>query len=144
MGFDTKTMVNAMGVVYSQMCGTMQVHAEAPILLGMQMGFNARNALIACDMAARGLAGPENVLEGRFGYYKLFEGDSDLTTVLADLGTVWRVAEVSHKPFPSGRATHGIVDAVMSLRNKHGFAAEDVEKVTARVPPLVHRLEIVD
>ncbi len=35
------------------------------------------------------------------------------------------------------RATHGIVDAVMSLRNKHGFAAEGVEKVTARVPPLV-------
>ena len=140
MGFDTETMVNAMGVVYSQMCGTMQAHAEAPILLGMQMGFNARNAVIACDMAARGLAGPENVLEGRFGYYKLFEGDSDLTTVLANLGTVWRVAEVSHKPFPSGRATHGIVDAVMSLRNKHGFAAEDVEKVTARVPALVHRL----
>jgi len=135
MGFDTKTMVNAMGVVYSQMCGTMQAHAEAPILLGMQMGFNARNSVIACDMAARGLAGTENVLEGPFGYYKLFEGDYDLTTVLANLGTVWRVAEVSHKPFPSGRATHGIVDAVMSLRNKHGFAAEDVEKVTARVPP---------
>ena len=140
MGFDTETMVNAMGVVYSQMCGTMQAHAEAPILLGMQMGFNARNSVIACDMAARGIAGPENVLEGPFGYYKLFEGDYDLTTVLANLGTVWRVAEVSHKPFPSGRATHGIVDAVMSLRNRHGFAAEDVEKVTALVPPLVHRL----
>ncbi len=140
MGFDTETMVNAMGVVYSQMCGTMQAHAEAPILLGMQMGFNARNSVIACDMAARGLAGTENVLEGPFGYYKLFEGDYDLTTVLANLGAVWRIAEVSHKPFPSGRATHGIVDAVMSLRNKHGFAAEDVEEVTARVPPLVHRL----
>ena len=140
MGFDTKTMVNAMSMVYSQMCGTMQAHAEAPILLAMQIGFNARNAVIACDMAARGLAGTQNVLEGPFGYYKLFEGDYDLTTVLANLGTVWRVAEVSHKPFPSGRATHGIVDAVMSLRNRHGFAAEDVEKVTALVPPLVHRL----
>ncbi len=140
MGFDRGTMVNAMGAVYGQMCGTMQAHAEASPLLAMQIGFNARNAVIACEMAARGLAAPQNVLEGPFGYYSLFEGEHDLAGVLAQLGTVWRIAEVAHKPFPSGRATHGIVDAVLSLRREHGFAAGEVAKITARVPPLVHQL----
>ena len=56
------------------------------------------------------------------------------------LGRVWRITEVSHKPFPSGRATHGIVDGLLELRRELGFAAGDVERVTAAVPPLVHHL----
>ena len=68
MGFDAATMVRAMGIAYGQMCGTMQAHTEGSILLGLQVGFNARNALFACDLAARGVPGVEHVLEGPFGY----------------------------------------------------------------------------
>lgn len=140
MGFDAATMVRAMGVVYSQMCGTMQAHTEGSVLLGLQIGFNARNALVACDMAARGVPSLENVLEGPFGYYRLFEGDYDVGVILSALGRVWRITEVSHKPFPSGRATHGIVDGLLELQRRIGFAATEVERVTAAVPPLVHHL----
>ena len=140
MGFDAATLCRAMGVVYSQMCGTMQAHAEGSILLGLQVGFNARNAVMACDMAARGAPGLEAVLEGPYGYYRLFEGDHDLEAVLAELGRTWRIAEMSHKPFPSGRATHGIVDGLLELRRRHALAPEQVERVVASVPPLVQRL----
>jgi 2-methylcitrate dehydratase PrpD len=140
MGFDVPCMVSAMGIALGAMSGTMQAHVEGSLLLAMQVGFNARNALVACDLAARGLVGPREVLEGPFGYYRLFEGEHDLARVLADVGRVWRITEVAHKPFPSGRATHGVVDGVLELRRRHAFAAPDVDRVTARVPPLVHRL----
>lgn len=140
MGFDADRLVNAFGIVYSQLCGTMQAHTEGSMLLGMQIGFNARNAVFACDMARRGLAGPQNVLEGAFGFFKLFEGEHDLALVLAALGKTWRIAEVAHKPFPSGRATHGVVDACMELKGAHGFAVAEIDTVEARVPSLVHRL----
>jgi len=140
MGFEAPRLVDAFGIVYSQMCGTMQAHTEGLLVLGMQIGFNARNAVFSCDMAARGLAGPQNVLEGPFGFLNLFEGSYDLAPVLAGLGRSWRICEVAHKPFPTGRATHGVLDAVLTLQREHGFAAGDVEKVEARVPPLTHRL----
>ena len=139
-GFDGDALVRAAGIAYSQLSGTMQAHREGSPVLAMQIGFNARGALMASDMAAGGLEGPRRVLEGPFGYYALFEGGSDLAPVLADLGNVWRIAEVAHKPFPCGRATHGIVDACLELMKTHEFAAADVAKVTARVPPLVVRL----
>jgi aconitate decarboxylase len=60
--------------------------------------------------------------------------------VLGDIGKVWRIAEVAHKPFPSGRATHGMLDAFMELHAEHGFEAGVVESAEARVPPLTHRL----
>jgi 2-methylcitrate dehydratase PrpD len=140
MGFDSGTLVDACGTAYSQMGGTMQAHTEGSPLLAMQVGFNARNAIIACDMAAAGIAGPQNVLEGPFGYFNLFEGDYDLAPVLDSLGQTWRITEVAHKPFPSGRATHGMVDALLQLQQQYGFTADQVESIRVDVPPLTHRL----
>lgn len=139
-GFDQDTLVNAFSIAYAQLCGTMQAHTEGSMLLGMQVGFNARNAVAAGDMAASGLRGPKGVLEGAFGYFRLIESSYDLAPVLDKLGRTWRIAELAHKPYPSGRATHGILDACLELRRQHGFAAEAIERVTARVPSLINHL----
>ena len=142
-GFDAATLVNAFGAVLGQLSGTMQAHVEGSPLLGMQVGFGARNAIVACDMAARGLAAPQAVLEGPFGFFRLFEGEHTLEAVLGELGRTWRVTEVSHEPYPCGRATHAVIDACLGFRERRGLdrAGRDaVEQVTARVPPLVHRL----
>ena len=145
-GFDAETLVDAFGLVHGQLSGTMQAHTEGSPVLGMQIGFNARNAVVACDLAARGITAPHGVLEGPFGYFALFEGGHSLRTVLEQLGEVWRVTEVSHKPYPCGRATHAAVDACLALRGRlapgiePSQAARGIERVTLRVPPLVHHL----
>lgn len=140
MGFDEAKMVNALSITYGQLCGTMQAHTEGSMLLAMQMGFNARNAVIACDLAAAGFEGPRNVLEGPFGFFNLFEPGGDATAAVAELGQVWRITEVAHKPFPSGRATHGVVDGCLELQRTHDIAPARIRAITARVPPLVHHL----
>ena len=139
-GFDRETLVNAFGIALAQLSGTMQAHVDGGIMLAMQMGFNARNAVIAADMAERGLAAPAAVLEGEFGFFRLFEGDYDLTPSLDALGKTWRIEELAHKPFPSGRATHGVLDGLLTLQRDHGFGVDDVERVTCRVPPLTAQL----
>lgn len=140
MGLDRGALTDAFGIACAQACGTMQAHTEGLALLGMQIGFNARNALVACDMAAAGIPGTRDVLEGPFGYYRAFEGEYDLAAVLPEVGRTWRIAEVAHKPFPSGRATHGVLDGALELQREHGFEAGDVSRIEARVPPLTHRL----
>lgn len=139
-GFDRQTLVNAFGLGYGQLCGTMQPHTEGSPLLGMQIGFNARNAVVACDMAGQGIPGIEGVLEGPFGYFGMIETEWDLAPVLDSMGKIWRITEVAHKPFPSGRATHGMIDALLELKSEHGFEASDVAAVRAAIPPLTHHL----
>ena len=63
-GFDADTLCNAFGIQYGQTSGTMQSHVEGSIVLPMQIGFNGRAALHACDIAATGLSGPRDVFEG--------------------------------------------------------------------------------
>jgi aconitate decarboxylase len=140
MGLDRPAMINALSIAYAQVCGTMQAHSEGSMLLAMQVGFNARNAVVACDLAARGFDAPKNVLEGPFGYFTLIELAGTPARVTSDLGRRWLITELAHKPYPSGRATHGIIEGCLELQRRHGFPAQAIAKVTARVPPLVHQL----
>ena len=140
-GTDELTLKNALGAQYSQTSGTLQPHVEGSPMLGMQVGFNARSAIMSVDLAMAGFRGPHQILTGQYGYFKLFEQDNyDLEPFLDRLGKDWQILEMSHKPFPSGRLTHGVVDGLGRLMRQHGFGADDVARVTCEVPPLVHRL----
>jgi 2-methylcitrate dehydratase PrpD len=139
-GFDVDRLCNAFGIQYGQTSGTMQPHVEGSVVLPMQVGFNARAAVQSCDLAAAGLMGPRDVFEGSFGYLQLYEGSWDLQPTWASLGRAWRVSELSHKPYPAGRATHGGIEGIMALRARRDFAAAEVDKVTVIGPPLINRL----
>ena len=140
-GFDEGQMKDAFGAQYSQTSGTLQAHVEGSPMLGMQVGLNARAAIVSADLAAAGFRGPHDILTGQYGYFRLFEQDShDIGAFLPSLGRDWQICRMSHKPYPSGRLTHGAIDGLGQLMRAHGFAAEDVAGIHALVPPLVHRL----
>jgi 2-methylcitrate dehydratase PrpD len=140
-GFDVPTTRSAFGHMYGQTSGTLQPHLEGSPLLGLQIGFNARGAVAATDLAAAGMQGPRDVFAGRYGYYTLIEdGQFHPERIEAALGREWQIEALAHKPYPSGRLTHGVVHGLRDLMARHGFAADEVAEVVCRVPPLVRRL----
>lgn len=138
-GFSIEQALDALGYALAHCSGTMQAHVEGKPALPIQIGNAARSALVACDLAGAGVAGPHEVLEGPYGYFRLFEGDWDLAPVLESLGQSWRIAEVSHKPFPTGRAAQGGIVAIQKLREK-GVTPQNLESLTLTAPPLIKRL----
>ncbi len=129
---------DVMGLAYSFASGTMQAHVEASIALPLQIANAARAAITAVALVEGGMDGPHDVLEGPFGYAKLIE-PLELTRYTADLGKVWRIAEVAIKPFPSGRASHGALGELESLY-REGVRLGDVASVELFAPPLIQRL----
>lgn len=139
-GYDSQQIQQAMSIAYSQTGGTMQAHTEGVAVLPMQVAFNARNAITAVDMAGFGLVGPDQFLSGPYGYFSIMESAGNAPQAFALLGREWQISRVSHKPFPTGRAAHGTLDALMQLRAEHGFNAQDIDSVHIEAPPLVRRL----
>ena len=137
---DRTQMHNALGLAYSQLAGTMQAHVEGSVALPIQIAHAARAAVTAIDLAGAGLDGPRDILDGPFGYFELYERDGDIQPLLETLGISWRITELSHKPFPTGRAAHAMLDAARRLQAENGFTLDDVESVHVTVPPLVRRL----
>jgi len=140
MGLSEDALVCAFGIQYAQTSGTLQPHVEGSVTLPLQVGVNGRAALQSVDMARAGLSGPADVFEGKYGYLRLFEGEWDLEPVLQSLGERWCIAELSHKPYPSGRATHAGVEGIIELRRQHGFTVDDVASITIVGPPVTARL----
>ena len=139
--FTDRQVMDALGAQYAQCSGTLQPHAEGSPMLGMQVGFNARAAIMSADLAQAGFRGPHEIFTGPYNYFRLLEGeDCDLSAFLPSLGRDWQIEAMSHKPWPSGRLTHGVVDGLARLMRDKGFGPDDIAHVRAEVPPLVHRL----
>jgi aconitate decarboxylase len=138
--FTAAQMRDAFGIAYSQLAGTMQAHIEGTPTLALQVGFAARAAVCAVDLAGAGFRGPHQVLDGQHGYFALFEEGAVTGPAFAELGKDWQIERVSHKPFPTGRAAHGGIAGICALVSEHGFGAGDVAEVTLAAPPLIRQL----
>ena len=119
--------------------GTMQPHLEGKPALPVQNAAAASSAIRAFDLARAGLPGPVDWPEGPFGYLPLFESGHDVGP-LDTLGKVFRITEVSWKPFPTGRAAHGAIVAVQTMMREQGLDATRLDRLTYSAPPLIARL----
>ena len=140
-GFDAARMRGCFGHALSQAAGTMQAHEEGKPTLPLQLAGAARAGLVAADLAAAGIPAPADSLEGRYGYFRLFERSWDTGDLIAGLGKTWQITRVSHKPYPCGRATHGGIAGVLRLR-REGVTAANLGQLTLAAPPLIHQLVI--
>ncbi len=126
---------DVLGLAYSFCAGTMQAHVEGSIALPLQIANAARSAIMAVDLVKAGLTGPHDALEGPFGYLRLIDR-GELSRYADHLGAVWRISEISTKPFPSGRASHGALGLLQGL----SLDPADIAWIEVFVPPLVKRL----
>lgn len=134
-----EVLERAFGLLLGQVSGTMQAHREGTAGLALQIAVNARAAVTALDMATAGLTGPRDALEGPYGYFALVDGDWSAEPFAA-LGQLPRISEVSHKPYPTGRAAHAALDALERMIAEDGLDAGAVASITLAAPPLVLRL----
>jgi aconitate decarboxylase len=140
-GFNAETTLHALGIVYSQLSGTLQSHREGASVNTMQSGFGAKAGLIAAALARRGITGPRDCFTGLFGYYPLYEGGSyDQSALLGDLGTRYEVLNISQKPYPCGRLTHGAVELALALYREQAVRADDIVQITVAASSFVQRL----
>ncbi|MCC7106728.1 MAG: MmgE/PrpD family protein, partial [Chloroflexi bacterium] len=128
MGLNEAQMLDALGIAYCQAAGNMQAVADAAMTKRVQVGISAQAGVMAAQMAERGITGAHDIFEGRYGYFNVYQrGEYDRNVVLDGLGTAFVHSQLSYKPYPSCRFTHGVIDA--SLRLAQRVRPEDVESV---------------
>lgn len=138
--FDEDATRRAMSLTASQVSGTLQAHTEGTSTLAWQMGVNARGAIVASAFARAGMSAPRDFLQGAYGYLASYDGEAREEVDGAQLGERWAIDELSHKPYPSGRATHAAIDAVRAIRSVERIDPDRVAEIQVVVPPLVWHL----
>jgi len=90
-----------------------------------------RNALFACDLAARGMTGPEEVFEGRDGFFNVVSRGTFELPPLGGAGRPFGIMQAHIKQFPLGNFSQTVVTAALQARSE-GLDVDAVEQIHIR------------
>lgn len=92
-------------------------------------GKSARDGIICAELAERGMTGPNEVFEGKDGYFTAYAGSVDEDKVLRGLGDRYGIMDIYFKPYPCCRHLHGAIDAVRELKRIYGLRPSHVRAI---------------
>ena len=127
LDLDPAATAHALGLAGTQAGGLFEFLATGSEAKRFHAGRAAMAGVLAADLAASGLDGPDTVIEGRDGFARAFAGVDDLRGFDA-LGDPFEVTRVYLKPYPNCRHVHGPIDAALALREA-GLDPADVVAV---------------
>lgn len=97
----------------------------------LHSGRAAEGGLLAARFAQQGISGPARLFEDVWGgfLHTLAAATSTPEALDADLGTVWKLARCSIKPYASCRGTHSAIDALGLLLDQLNVPVDQVEDI---------------
>ena len=136
IGLPFEGVLNACGIAYSQCAANIQPLLDGATVKRFHAGLAARNGVVSATLARHGLTGARNWLEGEFGYFNLYErGDYEPADLTTELGERFDLLDLSLKPWPSARDTHGVVEAALALAAEHDLDVDQITGIDAFLPP---------
>jgi 2-methylcitrate dehydratase PrpD len=96
----------------------------------LHLGRASEAGVLAASLAADGFEGPRTVLEGEFGFLKVFCTKWDEAKLTRGLGEEFIVSSTVLKRYPCHATAHAAVRAVRELQAAHGFKGAEVETIT--------------
>lgn len=105
-------------------------HSQGTVIRAVREGFPAQAAVLSALLAREGVAGFEQPLEGKGGFYALYAGGRyDAGELLDDLGTRYWIEALTFKRWPSCRGTHAMIEMARTM----GVAPQDIARIEVGV-----------
>lgn len=132
LGLNEQETTMAISLAVSQASGsTRQMGTGAHLY---EAGLAGRNGITAAKLAALGLTGEANILEGPKGYFDALAGHPHIDFKLG-VGKDLRMMEVGFKKFTACYLMQRIIDGVSEIAAENNIAADDVAEVVVEVNP---------
>lgn len=129
---------DTLGIVYSQTAGNAQCLVDGSLVKRMQPAFAARAGVFSALLAQTGITGASSPFTGQYGFFNLYEGGKAKTEkVTKALGQHFGLMDLSLKPYPSCRMTHGAIDAALALQKSHSIKSSEIKQVTVNTSTMV-------
>lgn len=138
LGLDAQQMADALSLSLCQVTMPGEIkHSQRTVIRAIREAFPAQVAVQAALLAQQGVAGFEQPLEGKSGFYALYAGGKFAPEVLlSPLDGTLAIEQLTFKPWPSCRGTHPYIELALCLRADHGFGVDEIAAVRVGIGPL--------
>jgi 2-methylcitrate dehydratase PrpD len=124
-------MTNTLGIAGSLAGGLLEfARGNGGMVKRLHLGRASEAGVLAASLAEDGFEGPRTVLEGEFGFLKVFCTKWDEAELTRGLGEAFVVSSTVLKRYPCHATAHAAVRAVRDLQAEHGFKGPEVEAIT--------------
>ena len=132
---NSSQLVFALGTAGTQAGGLQKVFGTSckPFHAG-KAGFDG---FLSALLAKEGFSSIDNILEGEKCFWDMYSADWSEQKAEEGLGSIWYLPENIFKFHASCHFTHASIDAVLTLKERHGFDAEKIEQIEVTVPSQV-------
>jgi 2-methylcitrate dehydratase PrpD len=131
LGLKQREMVNALGIAGSYSGGLIEFSRcqDGAMIKRLHLGKAGEGGVTAALLASRGFAGPESILEGKFGFCQTFSDSPKLSYLTHRLGREFETMNIGIKRCACHINAHAPIEALQELRAEIGFHPEDVREI---------------
>jgi len=126
-----RQMVNALGIAGSYSGGLIEFSRcqEGAMIKRLHLGKAAEGGVTSALLASRGFAGPESILEGKFGFCRTYSDSPKLSYLTHRLGREFESMNICIKRCACHINAHAPIEALQKLREQFDFNPEDVREI---------------
>jgi len=133
MGLDATQTANALAIAGSvNNTLTESRHGNIPMMKATGEANAAKGGVEAALFARRGLTGPEQIFEGRWGWIPVVAGDGDAAALIAPLDGEYLIMQDCLKPYAAEMMTQSSVAAAIDVVAENGIDPAEIAHVEAR------------
>lgn len=129
MGLSGQAFANALATAATFTAGLQQAFRMDSMSKPLHAGRAAEAGLLAAQLAARGVTGSLDVLDGEAGLGQAMSNGPDWSQVGETLGRDFHIKRLTFKNHIGCGHTFAAIDAALALREQHGLTAQDIEQV---------------
>jgi 2-methylcitrate dehydratase PrpD len=141
LGLDEEHMLHALALAFNRCGGSFQSHVDGSLAVRLVQGFVAETGVWCAQMAAQGLTGPRNFVDGHYGFRHLYaKGLRDSQSFTQGLGEHWQLNGMVFKKYPSCGVTQGVTNQCLDIVAELDLRPEDLLRAEVRMPPYATKL----
>ena len=141
LGLGEDAVLNAMSIGFSMASGSKRQFGS--MMKPIHAGLAAQHAVMAAKMAANQITGNHDFLSGDWGFQGLYgeTNPAKADTAISNLEVPFLQQNHSLlvKRFPCCASAHKTLDGLLELKEEHHLNADDIKRVTARLPQTLRR-----
>ena len=135
LGLSVEQHRNALGIAATFACGISQFFVSGSDIKRFHAGKAAMNGVEAALLAAQGLSGPKDAIEGVQGFARAFSNRFDEATVIDRLGSYYEIEKISLKPHAGSVRMQSAIECALRLAKAHHIHMDQIESVSIGVHP---------
>jgi len=138
-GLNSRKLSNALGIAGSMSSGLLAFSKSnrGAEVKRLHLGKACESGVLASRLALEGFEGPENIFEGKFGFFEAFCNSSDPELLTKNLGFDWETLKVCIKAYPCHITAHPLIHSLYQMMDTYSFSSKDIQRCELLVPEKV-------